>query len=184
MISYYFFSEQCMLAYVERIGERYSCFYDLLQNEDVRKEDIIKYEHFSLKKLLDEDYIFIDENGFIRIKNKIQLSILNDLNKNDVISYWKLNKNQRKEVDNLVNKGLLKFESSLFSRPEQDYLNYCLNKSEFINSLDLRNMYVHGTQPFGDENVHYSNYIRFLKLFILIIIKINDELCIKDDLKK
>lgn len=184
LISYYFFSDQCMLAYVDRIGERYSCFYDLLQNEDVRKEDIIKYELSSLKKLLDEDYIFIDGNGFIRIKNKIQLSILNDLNKNDVISYWKLNENQRKEVDNLVNKGLLKFDSSLFSRPEQDYLNYCLNKSEFINSLDLRNMYGHGTQPFGNENVHYSNYMRFLKLFILIIIKINDELCIKDDLKK
>jgi hypothetical protein len=93
------------------------------------------------------------------------------------------NENQRKEVYNLVNKGLLKFESSLFSKPEQDYLNYCLNKLEFINSLDLRNMYGHGTQPLGDENVHYSNYIRFLKLFILMIIKINDELCVKDDLK-
>ena len=70
----------------------------------------------------------------------------------------------------------------MFSKPEQDYLNYCLNKSEFINSLDLRNMYGHGTQPFGNENIHHSNYIRFLKLFILIIIKINDELCIKDEL--
>jgi hypothetical protein len=75
---------------------------------------------------------------------------------------------QRKEVDNLVNKGLLKSESSLFSKPEQDY---------------LRNMYGHGTQPLGDENIHYSNYIRFLKLFILIILKINDKLCVKDDLK-
>jgi len=45
-------------------------------------------------------------------------------------------------------------------------------------------MYSHGTQPFGDENIHYTNYIRFLKLFILIIIKINDELCIQDDIKK
>ena len=32
----------------------------------------------------------------------------------------------------------MKFESTLFSKPEQDYLNYYLNKSEFINSLDLR----------------------------------------------
>lgn len=45
-------------------------------------------------------------------------------------------------------------------------------------------MYGHGTQPFGDENTHYSNYIRFLKLFILIIIKINDELCMFDDSNK
>ena len=50
--------------------------------------------------------------------------------------------------------------------------------------MELRNKYSHGTQPFGDENIHYTNYIRFLKLFILIIIKINDELCIQDDIKK
>ena len=45
-------------------------------------------------------------------------------------------------------------------------------------------MYGHGTQPFGDEDVHHSNYIRFLKLFVLIIIKINDELYIKDEITK
>ena len=76
---------------------------------------------------------------------------------------------------------MLRFESTLFSKPEQNYLNYFLNKSEFNNSLDLRNKYSHGTQPFGNEEVHHSNYIIFLKLFILIIIKINDELCIKDE---
>ena len=103
---------------------------------------------------------------------------------NGVISYWKLTEKQRKEIHDLVQNGILRFESSLFSKPEQDYLNYCLNKSEFANSLDLRNMYGHGTQPFGDENVHHSNYIRFLKLFVLIIIKINDELCIKDEIAK
>ena len=127
-------------------------------------------------------YIYIDDDGYIRIKNKVQITILYDLYNNDVISYWKLNEKQRKEIDVLVEKGLLRFESTLFSKPEQDYLNYYLNKSEFINSLDLRNMYGHGTQPFGNEDIHHSNYIRFLKLFVLIIIKINDELCIKDEL--
>ena len=42
-------------------------------------------------------------------------------------------------------------------------------------------MYSHGTQPSGDEKIHYANYIKFLKIFILIIIKINDELCTKED---
>ena len=94
----------------------------------------------------------------------------------------KLDDVQRKEIDNMVLKGLLKFDSSLFSKPEQDYLNYYLNKSEFINSLDLRNMYSHGTQPFGNESIHHSNYIKFLKILVLIIIKINDELCINDEI--
>lgn len=182
MITFYLFSDQCMLAYVEKIKKKYKNFYELLRKEKLKKEDIVKYEQASLQILIDEEYIYVDEKGYLNIKNKIQLALLYDVYSNDVISYWKLKAVQRKELDNLVQKGLLKFESTLFSKPEQDYLNYYLNKSEFINSLDLRNMYGHGTQPFGNENIHYGNYIRFLKLFILIIIKINDELCIKDEL--
>jgi len=37
------------------------------------------------------------------------------------------------EVDNLVKKGILKYDSSLFTKLEQDYLNYYLNKANFIN---------------------------------------------------
>ena len=41
-------------------------------------------------------------------------------------------------------------------------------------------MYLHGTQPFGENTLHESNYMIILRLFILIIIKINDELCLKE----
>lgn len=184
LISYYLFSDQCMLAYIEKIEEKYSSFYDLIINENIKEDEIIRYEQNSLKKLIDDEYIIIDENGYIKFKNKKQILLLKDITKNEVISYWKLSKSERIEVDDLVEKGILKYDSSLFAKSEQDYLNYYLNKAEFINSLDLRNMYSHGTQPFGNENIHYTNYIRFLKLFILIIIKINDELCIQDDIKK
>lgn len=184
VITYYLFSDQCMLAYIERFKKKYENFYDLLMNENIKRDEIVRYEQKSLNKLINDGYIYIDNEGFIKIKNKVQTLLLKDINNNDVISYWKLNDKQKYEIDLLVKKGLLKFESSLFSKPEQDYLNYNLNKSEFINSLDLRNMYGHGTQPFGNEDVHHSNYIRFLKLFILIIIKINDELCIVDELNK
>lgn len=184
VITYYLFSDQCMLAYIERFKKEYENFYDLLMNENIKRDEIVRYEQESLNKLIKGGYIYIDNEGFIKIKNKVQTLLLKDINNNDVISYWKLNDKQRYEIDLLVKKELLKFESSLFSKPEQDYLNYNLNKSEFINSLDLRNMYGHGTQPFGNEDVHHSNYIRFLKFFILIIIKINDELCIVDELNK
>lgn len=181
MIVFYFFSDQCMLTYVKKLKKKYKNFYELITKEKIKKEDIVEYEQGTLQKLIDEKYISIDENGYLYIVNKIQILLLKDVYLNNVISYWKLKEVQRKELDNLIQKGLLKFESTLFSKEEQDYLNYYLNKSEFINSLDLRNMYGHGTQPFGDENIHHSNYIRFLKLFILIIIKINDELCTKDE---
>ena len=40
-------------------------------------------------------------------------------------------------------------------------------------------MYIHGTQPSETESdqIHETNYMRILKIFILTIIKINDDLC-------
>lgn len=184
IITYYFFSDQCMLSYVENKKQKYNNFYELVLKENITREEIVQFEQKSLDKLIDDGYLIIDYNNYIRFRNRRQILILKDMYENEVISYWKLSENERKEVNNLVIKGLLKFDNSLFSKPEQDYLNYYLNKSDFINSLDLRNMYSHGTQPFGDENIHYQNYIIFLRIFISIIIKINDELCIKDDIAK
>lgn len=184
IITYYLFSDQCMLSYIESKGEKYNNFYELISKKNITKKEIVQFEQKSLDKLINDGYLIIDDNNFIRFKNRKQILILKDLYENEVISYWKLSENEQKEIDNFVSKRLLKFDRSLFSKPEQDYLNYYLNKSEFINSLDLRNMYSHGTQKFGDEDIHYQNYIIFLRLFILIIIKINDELCTKDDLNK
>lgn len=62
---------------------------------------------------------------------------------------------------------------------ESDYLNYILN-NKYSNSLFLRNMYLHGTQLVDNEVLHKSNYMIILRLFILVIIKINDELCLKE----
>lgn len=46
-------------------------------------------------------------------------------------------------------------------------------------------MYSHGTQESEEDrkNVHEQNYMLFLELFILEIIKINDELCIANSKK-
>ncbi|GJM78699.1 hypothetical protein HMSSN139_11950 [Paenibacillus sp. HMSSN-139] len=82
-------------------------------------------------------------------------------------------------------KKVIVFESSLLSKPEQEYINYTLNKSQFNNGWDLRNRYSH-TQPKSSENdsMHEQNYMIFLRLLILFVIKINDDFCIADMLSK
>lgn len=75
------------------------------------------------------------------------------------------------------------FSESLFSKPEQEYLNYMLNNSEFSNGLALRNNYLHGTNSTDEEN-NQQDYYQILKILIFIIIKINEEFCFVDDLKK
>lgn len=77
------------------------------------------------------------------------------------------------------------FESSLFSKSEQSYFNYFLNKSEFTNGLDLRNSYLHGTQANPEEvQKHEYAYFTYLKLLVLVLLKIEDDLLISQIIKK
>ncbi len=179
LITYLFFSDQCMLKYVEGIEEKYSNFFDLIKCEKIKAEDCPIYEQNNLNTLISKDYIETDEEGYLKFKNKERIVILKDLNYNEVVCYWNYPKNYRNEIDKMINEGMLKSESTLFSRPEIDYLNYYLNKSEFNNGLDLRNMYIHGTQPseIESDKTHETNYMRISKILILAIIKINDDLC-------
>lgn len=56
------------------------------------------------------------------------------------------------------------FGETLFSKPEQEYLNFMLNNSEFSNGQALRNSYLHGTNPTDDE-INRNDYYQILKIF-------------------
>lgn len=180
LIEYYFFSDQSMLNYIKRIKKSYKSFYDLINNEKIRKEDYTPYAEREIKYLLDNKYIVEDKNGYLKINKKLIIKIFKDLYENEVISYWKYSAKSREIIDDLIEKKILCVKDSLLSQPEIDYFNYYLNKSEFNNGFDLRNKYIHGTQPSSEdaEGKHRYNYMVFLKLFILLVIKINDDLCI------
>ena len=77
----------------------------------------------------------------------------------------------------MITDGDLRCESSLLSEPEQDYLNYMLNKAKFSNGHDLRNKYIHSSYPL-EEDKQQKDYTEMLKIMALIIIKINEEFCL------
>ena len=54
--------------------------------------------------------------------------------------------------------------------------------SEFLNGVNLRNKYLHGTQSF-DGKINLNDYFLFLRLLILCILKINDEFCLEYNFK-
>ena len=70
----------------------------------------------------------------------------------------------------------IKFDGSLFSKDEVDYLNYILNDRSFDNGLSLRNKYLHGSYYAENEKENEIDYFKLLKIYALIIIKINEEL--------
>lgn len=53
-----------------------------------------------------------------------------------------------------------------------------LNKAEFSNGLDLRNKYSHGTNTIVEET-RQTDYMLLLSIMALIVIKINEEFCLK-----
>ena len=185
-ICYYFFSDQCLLHYTEKYkNKKYASFYELLLKENVKANDYSGYSERLLNYVIDNGYVFIDSDDYIRVKDKRMITILNDLYNNEVINYWKYPLKYREKMDELIEKDMLLKGSTLFSKQEQDYFNFYLNQRSFNNTYDLRNKYLHGNKlKDDDENTHYNNYMLFLKLIILIIIKINDELCVKEDIKK
>lgn len=107
-------------------------------------------------------------------------NILRELHNSRVICYQH-SPGIQDAINELVATGDLFVESTLFSLPEQEYLDYILNKASFSNGLELRNKYMHGSKP-KDDTENLNDYLEFLLIMVMIIIKINDEFCLKHPL--
>lgn len=181
-----FFSDQTMLAYVKPFKEKtYQNLFELLWNESgVEFESYEEYQVANINYLIEERYLFIDDAGCVKITNKNRVLVLKDLKENEVASFYHFSSEEKIEVEAMIEEKLIYFDSSLLSKPEQDYFNFYLNKSEFTNGLDLRNSYLHGTQANSTEVSHHEkSYFIYLKLLTLILLKIDDDLFINSMLK-
>lgn len=181
-----FFSDQTHLAYVEPFkDDKYSTFFDLLANEEVKFTNYEEHQKPRLNYLIKNGFIRIDKNDFIQIVNPARVLIIKDLYENEVGSYYHYPIDFQQEAQRMAAENIINFESSLFSKTEQAYFNYFLNKSEFTNGLDLRNSYLHGTQADPNEiEKHEYAYFTYLKLIFLAFLKIDDDLSIYRAAKK
>lgn len=175
------FSDQSLLSYIEKTKDMYPTLFELLKNETITMEDFEKFQIASLNWLISRGTIMIDKEGNIGL-NTCKVKLLKDLYDHDVICVHHLGK-LRAELEKMIAAGDLKIESALFSIPEKDYLNFELNKAEYSDGLDLRNKYSHSTYP-QDEEAQRHDYIELLKIMVLIISKINEEFCLRDELKE
>jgi hypothetical protein len=177
--SHLFFSDQTTLAYVKPFEtKRYHCLFDLFANEEqIQFKNYAEYQKQNINYLIAKGLILLDEDGLLRINDPIRVFIYKDLYENEVASFHHYPLAFQQEVKKMELLNMVSCESSLFSKPEQSYFNYFLNKSEFTNGLDLRNSYVHGTQANPEETKkHEYAYYSYLKLLVLALLKIEDDL--------
>lgn len=174
--AHFFFSDQSVAGYIPRFGDKYNNLYDALANEQVLMSDFEEYNQNNIQSFIDQGYLERNLDGIIRIKRQMHLEILKDLYMNEVISYHHYPHDYLSIIDGYLREGHFRSESTLFSIPEQNYINYILNKSEYTNGLDLRNSYLHGTRHAAES----EDYIRVLNIMILYALKIHDELCLAE----
>lgn len=174
------FSDQSGLYYIEKTKSKYSCFFDLLVKENVKFSDFHEHQHGHIQWFLEQDVVIEDSDGYLKI-NVPKGYILKDLYEHDVICPQYFDDELKAIVEEWCKSGDLRLENSLFSKPEQDYLNYKLNKASYSNGLDLRNKYAHSTYP-KDKNAQFMDYMGLLKIMILIVTKINEEFCLREQI--
>lgn len=174
-LKHYFFSRISLLNYIEPYKNKYESFYQLLLKENIKYSSFGAHHKKDLDYLISNKYLFINDLGFVKIKNHSQVFIIGKLHFEDVVSFWHYSQKTRNAMLELENKSIIKFENSLFSIEERKYLNYYLNQREFSNGRDLRNKYLHGTNSHSIDDQE-NDYFSLMKLIILITHKIKDDL--------
>ena len=168
-------SDQCMLSYIPRIGEKYSNLFELISNEKIGIADYQKYQMSDIHWLIDQGLI-IEDQGILRPVGKM-MQVLHDLYSNEVIDYYHISQDIRTAVDTFDSMGWIKFESSLFSIPEQNFISFNLDRNKYGNGYDIRNRYVHGSfSSEVSEKEHKKNYYIGIIILVLTIFKIDAEL--------
>lgn len=180
IVSHLLFSDQSGLSYMPDKTEQRENFLDLIINVDVTKNDFEEYQLQDMKWLFENKIIYVDENDYIRFNDINKIYVLYELYYEDVLSYWHCPDEIKNTIDDLLSNDHICSESTLLSRNEQDYFDFYLNKAKYTNGYDLRNRYLHGTNC-NDERQYEIDYYSILKLIVIIIIKINDDLCIRSD---
>lgn len=174
-LKYLFFSDQSHLYYVKHFENKYHCLFDLLTNENVKLEYFENYQKDTIQSLINDGYLKLSNDEYVTLNKEILIYLIGELHHKEVISYWNYPVQCRPVMDELIEKKLVIAENTLLSRQERNYYNFYLNKKEFTNGYDLRNKYLHGTNAFSEKE-HEFDYHRLLKLIILTLLKIDDDL--------
>lgn len=168
------FSNQSPVYYTEKYKDEKDCFYELVKTHHPKIDDFMRFQTDTINWLVKHRILQIDEQGFLYLERKTIL--LKELYYNEVICKTYMGE-YNDEIEELEKTGMIGYESTLFSKPEQEYLNYLFNKSEFSNGLDLRNSYLHNTAV-DNEKQNIDDYYIFIRMLLFIVIKMNEEFCV------
>lgn len=179
-VMHYMFSDQSGLTYINDTLKDEN-FVSLLTNHEVKYSNFHDHQKHSLDELIKWG-VLKKTSKRLMFQSKRQVLILKNLFQVEALSYYHYSAEGRAEIDTMVSKGWLVKKESLLTEPEAKYFSYYLNQQDSSNGHDLRNIYLHGSMSSDDkanEGKHYQTYLIALRLFIALVIKIDDDFSAK-----
>lgn len=182
------FSDQNMLSFVEPFKDKhYGSFFQMLAEQDgkIPYDNYAQYQRSDIDYLVEEGYLSKNEDGYLFVEKKMEIGLLKHLyeyHSCPVLAYGVYGK---EVLQKMAEKGWLEVDNHLFSIEERNYFDYYMYNSPYTNGPALRNRYVHGTS--GCSNMDYkhrSAYNRLLILLILELLKIEDDLILRQSSEK
>lgn len=181
-----FFSDQTMLAYVQPCEDmNLKNLYALMMTGiPVKYESYANYQKPDIDYLINRGYLAKDREGILICEKMLEVGILEHLYEYGACGYWGCSPQERVILDYMEMKGWIFFDNHLFTPAEVDYFSYYLNNEKFTNGPAIRNNYAHGTTPSYSKEKHEVNYYRLQVLFVMLLLKIAEDLNIKRLLEK
>lgn len=171
-------SSQSTLLYVKNKESNHRDLCEMLDKEDLRIEDFEAHQKPAVQFLIDNDILFLDKYEYLRIEISVKIIFL-CLYHQKVISSFYLTEIELSLLNKYEKEGIVEFKSTLFTENEVAYLNFYLNKKQFTNGYELRNKYLHGSNSESEERQEFD-YNALIKIFILVLHKIVDDLILFD----
>lgn len=184
-ISQLLFSDLSSLNYKDDSRLEYDNFYQRVLYDDVSEAELDNNQKRITDTLKNNGFLILDEEGFLRIRDKEFVSLLYDLYRNGTVSYWYYPAQLRCVIDHLVENGVLRYQSTLFTSEEASYFSFLLKDDSYKNGPSLRNKYAHDEfSGDPDDNLVSVEYSKILLIIVMILIKIEDDLNIAKVLKQ
>ncbi len=183
---YLFFSDQCMLTYVEPHKDKhFQCFFDMISSEEeVNYNNYEDYQKSDIDYLRKTGYLSVSEDGTIRVEKPKDILLLKQLYVYQACPYWYYDSVIQNTISEMAEKGWLIEDNHLLTPCERDYFSYYLNNEKYTNGPALRNRYMHGVAVGSNEAEHRKAYFRILNLLLLLTLKIFEDLSMKKSLEE
>ena len=184
-ISQLMFSDLSTLRNIADYRESYQNFFQIVLHEEVKESQLDDFQRNAVAKLVENGIVFYDDETIIRIRNIEFLTLLYDLYRNETCMYWRYPVTARLMMNKLVDSGFLRFQNTLLTSQEADYLSYLLKNDKFTNGPALRNKYLHNqVVEKTNNNSLNGEYIQILLIITLLLFKIEDDLHIEKCIKE